>query len=79
MSVETGFAVCRKPDMIGGTRMTAGSAAWPAEGADGEPSAERALELLRGALDIFDTIEKWPDVGARVQEAIDALESKLAD
>jgi hypothetical protein len=54
------------------------SAALPA-GADGKDiighgSVDRALTLLREALNVVDSIKAPPELGARIQEVIDSLE-----
>jgi len=54
--------------------MPSESAGQDSSGAAGDQSVERALALLAEALEIVDALNLSPEIGARVQEAISALE-----
>jgi hypothetical protein len=51
-----------------------------AEGKDiiGHERLGRALTLLREALNVVDSIKAPPEIGARIQEVVDALEELQA-
>lgn len=58
--------------------MTAGTAAHDANPL-GDQSVERALAHLTEALQIIDALSLSPDIGAKLQEAISALETNRRD
>lgn len=62
--------------LLGGTGMTA--AAQEPDGSTGGVSVERALALLEEALQILDALGDCPEVGARLQHIIEALEERRA-
>ena len=61
--------------LLGGNRMS-GSAAPETDGSSDDRGAQRALALLSEALGILDAHEYPPEIGARLQEVISALEAE---
>lgn len=59
--------------------MPSESAVNDASGAPGVQSVERALALLAEALEIVDALNMSPEIGARLQEAVSALEESSAE
>ena len=59
--------------------MPSESAVQDESGAPRDQSVERALALLAEALEIVDGLNMSPEIGARLQEAISALEEGSAE
>jgi hypothetical protein len=57
--------------------MSAGSTVRESRGTDSKPDIERARALCAEALEICDALNLPPEIGARIQEAISALEQRL--
>jgi hypothetical protein len=60
--------------LLGGIRMTA--ATQDAGGSSIGPTVGRVLSLLQQALQMLDEMGDCPELGARLQEVIDALEER---
>lgn len=54
--------------------MPSESAVPDASGVSGNQSVERVLALLAEALEIVDALNMFPEIGARLQEVISALD-----
>jgi hypothetical protein len=57
--------------------MSAGSTVRASRGKDSKPDIERARALCAEALEICDALNLPPEIGARIQETISALEQFL--
>ena len=59
--------------------MPSESAVQDASGPPGDQNVERAMALLAEALEIVDALDMSPEIGARIEEAISALEEGSAE
>ena len=63
--------------MLGGWSMSVSKARQRGRGALAQQPLIRALSLLREALALVDTHADAPELGARLQEVIDGLKSRI--